>query len=334
MKKLYFMLFVLCLQEVLAQQEQALNLGYQLITIAYEEENCQVLIKSKPGDEDVKKPLLVYFQGSLARPLLIQYPQHNNYVYDMAFPFSTEKILDAYHIAVIAKPFIPVLVPEKDLDASYSYVEEDGKNPEAYLKHNNLEYMVARNQFVVDFLNKLPRIEKNEIILIGVSEGSRIAFEVAQNSKTIKAVALLSANPFGRYLNTVAQQRTEEATADFLKEDEAFAYWKTIAQHKDENNYSDGGDTYKSWFAYSQPYNDALLKLKKPVFFGYGTKDPAVPYYDLFAFQVLQAKQSNIHVTTYQGLDHSFYRVDENGVVDHEVSFFDHVVKDIINWLD
>lgn len=332
--KLVLSIVILLFWQANAQTTALKKLGYKTISTQYKSETCQIIIRTKQGEETKEKPLLLYFQGSLARPLFINYPEHQNYVYDMAFPFETDSLLEKYHIAVIAKPFIPVVANINDLDGSYSYLDSvTGKNPKLYLQHNSLDYMAKRNAFVIDFLRKQKYVNKKRMIVLGHSEGARIAYETTKYNHHISALILLSGNPYGRYMNIVQQNRNSEKDSTFAKTDNAFTFWKTIQQNKNVHNFEDGGDTYASWYAYSKPYANELLALELPVFVGYGTKDDGAPYFDLFQFENSFQKNSNIKVKSYPGLDHSFYRVFEDGQTDHEKPYFTNVVIDALETL-
>jgi len=317
-----------------AQADNIEEFGFRKYSFEYKEELVNVLIQSKKGEENVKKPLIVYFQGSLARPLIINYPTNNNYKYSLAFPFNTEKIIEKYHLAVISKPFIPLIADINQLDKSYSYIDSTtSKTPIAFLKNDNLKYMTKRNIKAVNFFKKQKFVDSSNIILLGHSEGSRIAFEVTKRCNAISHLIYLSGNPFGRYMNITQRIRKSQNTESVLEKDDAFDYWIKILENKNVNNYEDGGDSYNSWFVYAKPYYNKFLKIKKPVFIGYGTKDDVSPFNDLFYFYVLLNERENFFVKAYLGLEHSFFEVKDD-VINHDVSYFDIVIDDILVWLE
>ncbi len=335
-KRFSFLFIFIIFQTICSAQEQDLEkLGYRTFSFKYKDEIVNILVKSKLGEEDTKKPLIIYFQGSLARPLIINYPQKDNFKYSLAFPFDTEKIIQSYHIAVISKPFIPVVANVNDLDENYNYIDSLTKKPPVnFLKNDNLEYIADRNVHVLKFIKKeLPFIEGKKFTLIGHSEGSRIAYEVTKQSRSVSRLIYLSGNPFGRYMTILQRKRRAEGKYQVLEKDDAFDYWKKIAKNKDLNNYEEGGDTYKSSFAYSQPYFNEFLKFRIPVYIGYGTKDDSSAFNDLFYFYSLLAKKKNFFVKPFIGLEHSFYKVNDQ-TVDYESPYWDFVIDDVMNWLE
>lgn len=310
------------------------ELGFRNFSYTINEETMTVLIKSKEGEENIKKPLILYIQGSMGRPLLINYPS-KNYRRSIAFPFDVNQLTANYHIAVISKPFIPYLVNIENLDANFCYIDSiTKKNPIDFLKNDNLKYISHRNEKLIKHLKKLSFIDKNKIILLGHSEGSRIAFEIAKKSHNkISNLIYLSGNPFGRYMNQISRDRKEETEKDLLKKETVFDYWNTVLKNKNNKNYQSGGDSYNSTYIYSQPYSKAFLKLKKPVFIGYGTRDDCSIFNDLLRFYALNENKNNFHFQSYIGLDHSFYPVNDNGETNHENPKINNVIDDVLTWL-
>ncbi|WP_445721845.1 hypothetical protein [Flavobacterium sp.] len=334
--KKILLIFLLFSQFLNSQNLKIEDLGLRHFQYNFKNENVSVLFKSKKGDENIKKPLILYIQGSLARPLIINYPKNKNYKYVIAFPFETNQILEKFHIAVISKPYIPYLTNVENLDNDYCFQDTISKKaPLNFLKNDNLNYLTNRDIKILHYLKKLSFVNGKKIILLGHSEGSRVAFEIAKSKKIkISKLIYLSGNPFGRYINLALEKRRNQTISDLLKEDDIFDYWKTIQKNKNIDNYTDGGDTYKSTYIYSQPYDQDFLKLTIPVFIGYGTKDLVAPYNDLFFFYALNANKSNFYFKPYVGLEHSFYPVNDNGEVNYELEKFSLVISDVISWLN
>jgi hypothetical protein len=335
-RNIFFIIIIyfLSFEDAFSQNESYEKLGFKKLEYKFEEENVSILIKSKKGEEHLKKPLIIYIQGSMARPLIINYPKDKNYKYSLAFPFSTDKLSENFHIAVISKPFIPCEVNIEDLDNSYSYIDPiTHKNPLNFLKNDNLNYLTRRDEKIIKMLRKEDFVMPDQMILIGHSEGSRVAFEITKNKNNISKLIYLSGNPFGRYMNLVSSDRKQEKEVDLLKNDSVFYNWKKTVQNKEINNYQEGGDTFKSTYLYSQPYFEDFLKMKIPVFIGYGSKDDGAIFNDLFQLYAINQNKSNFYFKTYIGLEHSFYPVKDDGEVNHENPKIDNVFDDIILWL-
>ena len=110
MKKLFLILFYLFFFfNCCAQNNIFDELGHRIFYFEVDKQIVTVLMKSKKGEETIKKPLILYIQGSMGRPLIINYPENKNFKYSIAFPFEIDNLIDKYHIAVISKPFIPYI---------------------------------------------------------------------------------------------------------------------------------------------------------------------------------------------------------------------------------
>lgn len=324
--------FVSCIT-CLAQNKLPDTIASRVISLKYHEDLVSVLIKSKKGEENIKKPLFLYVQGSLDRPLIINYPNNKNFKYSIAFPFNTENLVDKYHVAVISKPFIPVVANIKNVDNNYCYIDSiTNKIPINFSKNDNLKYLTNRNLFVIKQLQKEKYINNTALTILGHSEGSRIAVEMATKSKKITQLIYLSGNPFGRFINTIGEDRNSETETDNFT-DEDFDYWKKIVANKNVNNYKDCGDTFISTFVYSKSYIKQFLKLKIPVFIGYGTKDNVSIFNDYLRLEAIRLSKSNFVFHAYIGLEHSFYPVLKNGEIDHKNSKIDTVIADCIKWI-
>lgn len=333
---LFVLALILCHSSVFSQEKKLTELGYRYFNFKYDNDPVDVLIKSKKGDYQEKKPVLLFIQGSLDRPLIINYPENNNYKYDIAFPFKADSLTENYHIAVISKPFIPVIADSKNINKQFMFVNDTVSNsiPMKFLKRNNLYYYVNRNLKVLNKLKKLSFV--GDIILAGHSEGSRIAFEMTQKAEQNFPLIFLSGNPFGRYINTVISRRRHYKDQQFLKSDSSFKFLNNIIKNKKTENFEDGGNTYKSWYDYNKPFFKSFLKIKSPVFYGYGTQSKDGPYNDLFRNLYLMEESENktILFKSYKGLEHSFYQVKDNGEVDHSKSYFNKVIQDALNWYE
>lgn len=63
---------------------------YRCFHTQYKNEDVSILVKSKMGEEEIEKPLIYYIQGSLPRPLIINYPDED-FKNDIAFSVSGGK---------------------------------------------------------------------------------------------------------------------------------------------------------------------------------------------------------------------------------------------------
>src|SRR5437763_1534599 len=98
-------IFLFLTNKLPAQNKKPEDYGFRYLKTTYKNNPVDILILSKKGEEQKSKPLFLFIQGSQPQPL-IKYDQTGIY---MVFPFKTDSMLNEYHLAIIGKPYIPVI---------------------------------------------------------------------------------------------------------------------------------------------------------------------------------------------------------------------------------
>src|SRR5690606_6032482 len=108
--------------------------GYRHIKFKYLNDPVDVIVISKPGEEKVAKPLFLFCQGAQPQPV-VKYDEMGLY---RTLPFEETLFLDDYHIAIIAKPFVPVIANVKKLGDHYEYWKDAEAQlpPKGYIERN------------------------------------------------------------------------------------------------------------------------------------------------------------------------------------------------------
>jgi dienelactone hydrolase len=329
MKTLILTTIILINYNLFSQKNIIENFGFRNLQTIYKSDTVDILIKSKHGEEFVKKPIFLFCQGSLAQPL-IKLDGENAYG---VFPFSTDSLEIYYHIAIISKPNIPLIADIKTLGNNFTYLDPTtGKIPKEYSNRNLLDYYVNRNLKVIDFLEKLDYVDNSKLVLAGHSEGSTIAAKLATKSKKVTHLIYASGNPLGRIMAMIAKNRTIETDTDSTRYGESeFDYWKIVLSEK--NNMDDtNGDTYKATYDFSIPPINYLEKLKIPVLVCYGTKDESAPYNDYLRVEILKQNKNNFNFRAYIGLEHNFFPLTSNGKPNYEIFNWNKVANDWLMW--
>jgi hypothetical protein len=96
MKKLSYIFTLLTFYSAFGQIKTAQDFGFRHIVFKYQNENVDILIKSKKGEENIPKPLFFFCQGSLPIPLII-YQDKNVYG---TFPFNPDSLSNKYHLVI------------------------------------------------------------------------------------------------------------------------------------------------------------------------------------------------------------------------------------------
>lgn len=324
------LLLILCITiqlTLVAQAPTPEKYGFKHLQTTYKGDNVDILLQSKKGDEGVVKPLFLFLQGSLPKPLFIT---EGNAAYGV-FPFNTDSLLNTYHIAIVGKPYIPLCADAKTLRPDMTYADSTGRFPQKYTERNLPSYYLGRNKAVVTFLLSLPNVANKGMVVAGHSEGAGNAVRLAGACKQVSKVVYLSGNPLGRIMSIIGDSRRREAPGDTTTEEE-FKYWEYIVS---ENTNMDGtyGDTNKATYDFSENMIPAFKKLKIPVLVVYGSKDASAPYNDYLRAECIRSRKGNISFKCYVGLEHNFFNIGADGKPDYSSFGWDRVMGDVLGWL-
>ncbi len=299
------------------------DFGYRHLQFKYQNDPVDVIVISKKGEERLPKPLFLFCQGSLPQPV-VKYDEKGLYG---TLPFDEMPFLDDFHIAIISKPFIPVIANVNKLGRDFMFFKdfENEIPPKGYIERNYLDYYVFRNNFILKQLFKERWVKTSKLLVAGHSEGSTIAAKMASINKKITQLIYSGGNPFGRIMSILEQSRFEG------NESETMNYWKTVVANSNEINILKG-DSYKAAYSFSLPQKENLMELEIPVLVTYGDKDWSATYNNLFRMEAIRENKSNITFIDYENLEHNYFPVDENRKPNFDEYNWDKVAKDWINW--
>ncbi len=304
------------------------SLGYRHLQFLYQKDTVDILVKSKKGDEQKRKPIFLFIQGSLPVPLIL-YDTISNYP---IFVFNTDSLTTDYHLAVIGKPFIPLISNTKKLAGNFTYNDpKTGQFPKEYTTRNLIDYYVKRNIGAIQYLQSQPWVSKNKLVVAGHSEGAAIAAKLASVSTNITHLIYSSGNPLGRIMSIIRQSREAETDTTAFAENDFDTWKKIIASPNDLNS---TGDTYKATYGFSVPPPiDFLKQIRIPVLVAYGTKDHTAPYIDYLRIEIIRLKKQNFTFMPYLGLEHNFFGFKQTGEIDYNKFYWNRVALDWYHWL-
>ncbi|MFD1062158.1 hypothetical protein ACFQ1Q_02780 [Winogradskyella litorisediminis] len=310
-------------------QYQPESFGFRHFQYVMENDTLDVIIKSKKGEEHIKKPLLFSVQGSRAVPLII----HNGTQRIYAIAMEEGFFEDDYHIAIVNKPGVPLVSHRDSLDRRKEYfVNKETKTySRAYIENNNLEYYVKTNKFIVEKLLKESWVDSNKLVVSGHSQGSSIALGMANEIPEITHLIYSSGLPyFSTILSIIARKRIHGESNEEIEKD--FDYWEAIVN--DPVSISNKGrDSYRMMSSFSKNENEILKSLNIPVLISYGTKDESSPYQDMFRVECIKDSISHITWKVYQDLGHSYRLQRETTSENEKKDYLAEVVSDWISWL-
>jgi hypothetical protein len=177
------------------------SFGYRRLVVMFERDSVQVLLMSKPGEEKVKKPLLLWELGSLPTPLVL-YDERGAFP---VFPFRPKKVLETCHLAIISKPGIPLTFDVTGQDPNVIFQRRPP--PAYYCARNYLDYYVRRDEVVLHYLKKQPWVDAAHVVIGGHSQGTSVVAHLAAVPGLVSRAVYLSGNPLGRLMSMLTQAR-------------------------------------------------------------------------------------------------------------------------------
>ena len=328
MNKIIIILLLLLTTSAFGQNKTPQEFSYRHIVLKFKTDNVDILIKSNKGEENVQKTLFFFCQGSLPQPL-IKY--HADNVYGV-FPFEADSLSKKYHLIIVSKPYIPVVVDYKTLSTSFNYVDSSGKFPKEYSDRNLLSYYIPRNIAVLKYLQKQKWVTTTKLVVAGHSEGSTVAAKMAAGYKKITHLIYAGGNPMGRIMSMIGQSRANETDTDSTKfGEEEVKYWESVVKNKSDMDGSQG-DTHKATFEFSQPPIEYLVKLKIPVLVSYGTKDWSAPFNDFMRINFIQQGKTNFTFQPYIGTEHNFFPLSADNKPNYDIFNWNKVAYDWLKW--
>ncbi|MFA6334376.1 MAG: acyl-CoA thioester hydrolase/BAAT C-terminal domain-containing protein [Bacteroidales bacterium] len=315
---------------ILGQTKSAKDFGFHHLQFNYKSDKVDILIKSKKGEENKKKPLFFFCQGSLPKPLI----KYDGQIVYGVFPFNSDSLAKNYHLVIVGKPYIPLISDVKTLGNNFNCIDSiTGVFPEKYSERNLLEYYVDRNIQIIKFLQKQKWVSNKQLVVAGHSEGSTVAAKMASTSPMVTHLIYSGGNPMGRIMSIIQQSRANETDTDSTRyaEDE-IKYWQSVVANKTSMDASQG-DTHKATYQFSQPPIEYLEKLKIPVLICYGTKDWSAPYNDFLRVDVIRKKKKNFQFNPYIGTEHNYFPLSADNKPNYEIFNWDKVASDWLKWL-
>jgi esterase/lipase len=296
------------------------SLGFHLYSIDDKQGKIDYLVSKNRG-ENIAKPTIIFLQGSLPKPLIINTPQGTAGV----FPFNHYLHDKAYRFVIISKPGIPVMPASDQLDERYNYRDEDGNFPAEYIENYSMESLVERANKVIKQVKKASW-SNGEIILMGHSEGARVGVKVAAENKHIDRLVYLSANPYGRENGILFTERMKMIQGHMSGTDNQ----QMINERYERFRQTESRDH----ISFSENLMDDLISIEKPIFVGYGTRDWGSLACDFIPLEFVKAGKDNLAHHPYIDMEHNFFSVKEDGNVDYNAYHWDEVMKDVIDWIN
>ncbi|MGI4885509.1 MAG: alpha/beta hydrolase family protein [Janthinobacterium lividum] len=295
--------------------------GYRHLVVRCGRERVDVLVLSRHGEEAVRKPLLLWAQGSLPTPLIL-YDQRGPYP---VFPFHPKEVLRTCHLAITGKPGIALVANVEGQNPNRMFGE--GTPPAYYTPRNYLEYYVRRDVAVLRRLKKQPWADKTRVVAGGHSEGSSVVARLAAVPGLVSRAVYLAGSPLGRALTEVARD-PDDTTA--VAAEQGFAKWQRAVDRPAQND-GGPGDSNKNTYSHGRSELPFLLRARVPVFVGYGTRDAGAAANDYLRIEAIRLHKTNFTFRAYVGREHNFFGL-KGGRVNYDDFYWDAVGADFLRW--
>jgi pimeloyl-ACP methyl ester carboxylesterase len=324
-----FLLIILLLASTLAARAQSKtpsDFGYRHFPMRYQRDTVHILVLSRRGDEQKRKPVLFFAQGSTPSPVVL-YDEQGPY---RLLPIKMDSLLAGYHLVVVAKPGLPLVGDLRKLGPG-GYVGDlkTGLLPAKYCQHNYLEYYVQRNNAVLRYLSQQPWVQADDITAMGHSEGSSIVARMARHPRHLRRVIYLAGSPLGRIITQVSSARLD---SDSVGAETLFSRWQRVVAAPSELDCH--GDSNRLIFSLSTPQNplEDMLHSRLPIFVGYGTRDRSALLNDYLRVEATRRHRTNFSFHAYPEVEHNFFGF-TNGQIDYEKGQWDRVARDFLQWM-
>jgi pimeloyl-ACP methyl ester carboxylesterase len=290
------------------------------------------------GNTDIKKPTLIFCQGSNPRPLIVILPSGKKFFPSINFDFN--KIAKEYHLILVSMPNTPVEVPKHKLSNDFCVISDTNDQrsfSQLYLANNYADNYVRRTKEVINFLSAQKWVYADKILLFGHSQGSKVAVGASINNPKVFKVGYASGNPIGRIDQLIREQRRLADEGKISQEDaqkqinEIYEMWRQITESPNAIS-TEFGDPNKTWTSFSTSTLDELLMLKQPLYVVYGTADITATFCDILPVYFIRLHKSNLTLKPYLNLEHNYFEVDKDRSPIYSKGHWQEVIDDFLLW--
>lgn len=283
----------------------------------------------------IKKPLLVYLDGSGANPLFQKFDDG----YGSTVVFDYQTLQDDYRILLISKPGVPFIDNVDSDDNGFPFYKE----PIEYKEKLSFHWRLESADIIIKKLIKENIIDTSKVVVFGGSEGAQVAPSLAKINPYITHLILFGGNGLNQLIDPIAKARMK-ATRGEISEidaqnevDSLFLEYEKIYNDPKNTDKDWWGHTYKRWSSFTErdPYKE-LLELDIPVYMANGSLDDnTVLSADYIKLEFIKHKKNNLTYKTYPNYDHQFNEIIiENGQFIEAKPMLDLVLKNTFRWLD
>jgi pimeloyl-ACP methyl ester carboxylesterase len=266
-----------------------------------------IVIHVSKANRNIKKPLLIYIDGSGNMPLIFRKSSGN---------YSTSVSLD---IATTAKDYTVVLISKPGIPFSDSLRYRSGN---AYYPGNadydrfySLQWRAIAASEAINYAVKNIPVDKKHIIVMGYSEGSQVAPRVAVLNKKVTHVICFVGNALNQLYDFLINARLDVATGKITAEqgqqivDSLYREYEKIYASPLATDKKWYGATYLKWSSFSETTPlENMLRLSIPILYVAGGKDnnQTIIDMDYAKLEFLRHGKTNLTYKVYPNCNHGF----------------------------
>jgi pimeloyl-ACP methyl ester carboxylesterase len=301
---------------------------FKSFSIKDQDDEINYHVFAKDVDFSQKKPLFLFLEGSGPRPIFRRARNSTSNALFIGPPL----IGDKYHYVVLSKPGIPFFVEG-----------EGGPPPQKYHDLMSLEYRAKAASLVIDHLSQSGWIDKTKIVVVGHSEGARVAARVGAINKNVTHLGLFAGGGMTQMFNFVVNARklarqgaisAEEAEKEIASLLEQF---KGIFADPKSTTRFWAGHTYLRWSSFFAPALDDLLPLDIPIYVSATADDinGSIESSDLIPLEFIRRGKKNLTYKVYPRTDHSYMERRQNVIGNvNMISRREEAIKDFMSWIE
>lgn len=332
MKKLTLLLIILTFINLGYSQNRVEGTEYIVFSIEETIDTIDFVIADTVLN--VKKPILLFCQGSMPVPLFVDVG--NDRILPLPLGnFDLEAMRKYYHVVVISMPKTPVIPIYEELSDQYFYIGNTGsKNPtEEFNLADYIENYVRRANVVLDFLNKKQFVDTSKLVVFGHSQGSRIAVALADSNEEITHLGLFGYSYEPRIMEGLRKIRVRAEKGEITWEEadslqaNRYEFYRKV--HTDDSLKARSQLT--SWRSFSKSSIHELAGLKIPVYIANGSEDIGCVNTDMIPLYFIEHGKTNYAIRRYPGLEHNFFPV-VDGMPDYKDGKWVNVINAFIEW--
>lgn len=260
------------------------------------------------SDSTVKKPLLVYLDGSGNFPIYYKKKSGN---YSTSIPLDIKKYAKDYHIILISKPGIPFKDSLQTSSSGRRFYPEN----ETYTNLYSLDWRAGAAAKAIDFIIKKIPVDKSKIVVMGYSEGSQVAPRAAVINKKVTHVVSIVGNAMPQFYDFLTNVRLDvsknklSAVEGQKVIDSLYSEFDKILADPLSVKKKWYGETYLKWSSFNKKSPlENMLELDIPILYIAAGKDNNQPIFgmDDAKLEFIRKRKNNLTYKVYPDSNHYF----------------------------